>query len=173
MLQKVLDPFAGAPRDADGTILYSVTQKEMEAYMPDEERLRAQFEVLNSKNEVWDVDEEEEDAFRLALVKELEDNNAGFSIEDFNKVLDKEFGVFHKDKYDYVKDLKDAYKQSLSTTTEQKIFKTLPDYLFWDIKTPQQPKPFLRHNPYNPFRGREFNSFFEMRNYEEYRLEQT
>jgi len=87
-------------------------------------------------------------------------------MEDFDKVLDKELGSFVKDKYDYVRDLKDAYKNSLRTTSEQKILATIPDHVFWDIKTPRRPAPIVRTNRYNPFRGREHNNFFEMRDSE-------
>jgi hypothetical protein len=89
---------------------------------------------------------------------------APFSVEDFQKVLVKELGVFKEgEEYDYSKDMKHAYQNSLKTSTEQKIFNTIPDHVFWDIKTPQQAKSLIRLNRYNTFRGREFNNFFEMR----------
>ena len=64
--------------------------------------------------------------------------------------------------------MKDAYKNSLRTTTEEKILSTIPDHVFWDIKKPLQKKPIIPKNKYNPFRGREFDNFFEMRESEEY-----
>ena len=64
--------------------------------------------------------------------------------------------------------MKDAYKNSLSTTTEEKIFNTIPDHVFWDIKTPQKDSPLVRTNRFNPFRGRESANFFEMRDTEEF-----
>ena len=99
---------------------------------------------------------------------ELENDKAGINVEDFDRVLDKELGSFLDGKYDYVRDLKDAYKASLKTTTEQKILATIPDHVFWDIKTPKKPLNLVRQNRYNPFRGREYSNFFEMRDSEEY-----
>ena len=83
------------------------------------------------------MDAEDEDSFRLAMLQELEEGKAGFSIEDFHATLDKELGVFQNgEKYDYVKDLKDAHRQSLASNLEDKIFDTIPDHYFWDIKKP-------------------------------------
>lgn len=115
------------------------------------------------------MDEEDEDSFRVAMMQELEENQSIFKAEDFQEVLDKELGVFKKgEKYNYVKDLKDAYNRSLKTSTEDKIFSTIPDHVFWDIKKPQVKDPVLTKNRYNPFRGREYDNFFEMREAEEY-----
>ena len=81
----------------------------------------------------------------------------------------KELAVFGEgEEYNYSKDMKHAYQHSLKTNTESKIFSTLPDHLFWDIKTPQREKGHIRLNRYNAFRGREFNNFFEMRASEQY-----
>jgi len=129
---------------------------------------------LKTKSEVWDVDEEDEEAFRLAMLQELEEGYAGFKIEDFHAELDKELGVFKKDeKYSYVKDLKDAHAVTLKTSTEEKIFETIPDHVFWDIKKPQNRKEQIqKKNRYNPFRGLEYANFFEMRDQEEYQMNQ-
>ena len=137
LMQKIMDPFADSARDEHGSILHTVTQKEIDDLMGDDARLRAQYNKLKTMSDVWDVDEEEEESFRLALLEELESNNSEFSVDEFHKVLDKELGVFVQgEKYSYTKDLKDAYRNSLKTSTEQKIFATIPDHVFWDIKTP-------------------------------------
>jgi hypothetical protein len=160
LMQKIMDPLAGATTDKDGALHYFLEDKELKA-LDNESSLRAQYEKFKSATEVWDVDEEDEDAFRLAMLQELEEGNSGFQIDDFAAILDKELGVFQKgEQYDYVKDLKDAYRNSLSQTTEQKIFATLPDHVFWDIKKPQQQAQMMRKNRYNPFRGKEFENFF-------------
>jgi hypothetical protein len=76
----------------------------------DEETMKKMFEQAKSKNEPWDVDEEDEEAFRQGLVAELEDKKTPFNIEDFHAVLNKELGIFSKgEKYDVAKDLKEAY----------------------------------------------------------------
>ena len=96
LLQRMIDPFAGAPKDENGTIMYTVEEKELEELLlyGDEAKLRAQFEAYKSKNEAWDMDEEEEESFRLAMLQELEENNTIFKADDFEKILTKEFGVF-------------------------------------------------------------------------------
>ena len=45
---------------------------------------------------------------------------------------------------------------------------TIPDHAFWDIKKPQVPEDKKLMNPYNQFRRYPFDSFFELRDYEEY-----
>ena len=56
----------------------------------------------------------------------------------------------------------------MSKTSEQRILETIPAHAFWDIKKPLKKAPFVRENRYNPFRGAEYNNFFEMRDAEEY-----
>jgi len=80
----------------------------------------------------------------------------------------KELGVFEENEYNFTRDLKSAYRRSLKSSTEAKIFDTIPDHYFWDIKAPQMHKDVVRKNRYNPFRGREFSDFFEMRGSERY-----
>lgn len=120
--------------------------------------------------EVLDFDPEDEEAWNNILMDELIKHRTPFKISDFNEVLDKELGTFKKDeKYDFVKDLKSAYQASLSTPLEAKIFKTIPSHKFWDIKKPLQDNTiYKRDNRYNPFRGREYSNFFEMRDAELY-----
>lgn len=155
--------------DDNGALIYKVEQKEVDGLMLNEEELKAQFDRYKEANEVWEVDEEDEDAFRFALMQELQKDDAAFKLTDFEAVLDKELAIFTKgEKYSYVKDMKHAYKDTMAQTTEQKIFATIPDHYFWDIKAPQRKKDILKKNRYNPFRGAEFDNFFEMRNSEEY-----
>merc|ERR1719378_699445 len=106
-MQRIVDPFDSAPRDEDGAIVYKVTESEMNKFKGhDEETIKRMFEQAKSKTyEPWDVDEEDEEAFRLGLVAELEDSKTPFNIEDFHAVLNKELGVFKGEKYDVAKDL--------------------------------------------------------------------
>ena len=90
-----MDPLAGAHTDDDGALHYFLEDKELK-YLDDENILRAQYERFKTASEVWDVDEEDEDAFRLAMLQELEEGKSGFQIDDFAAVLDKELGVFQK-----------------------------------------------------------------------------
>lgn len=170
-----MDPFAHATRDENNAIVFTVSDKDIaHLNVNDDEVLKEEYDKIKSRNEVWDIDEEDEDAWRIALVEELETERVGpFKKEDFDAVLDKELAIFNKgEKYDYVKDLKEAYKVSLATSTEQKIFATIPDHHFWDIKKPQQAAVMIKKNRYNPFRGAEFDNFFEMRDSENYMASQ-
>lgn len=131
-----------------------------------DEKIKFEYENMKKYNNVWDVEDEE---LKLKYLQELEQYEFKFAEQDFREQMQKELAVFLKDeKYDYVKDLKSAYFRSLKTDTEMKILDTIPDFVFWDIKTPQIHKPFVRQNRYNGFRGREYRDFFEMRGTEEY-----
>lgn len=102
-----------------------------------EDRLRAQYEKLKSSIETpLEGDEENFDEIRIAMLSEMEEISP-FSLDEFNDVLDKEFSVF-KDgqKYSYIQDMKDAFKTGLAKSTSEKIFDTIPEHVFWDIKTP-------------------------------------
>ena len=65
-------------------------------------------------------------------------------------------------------DLNKAFKKSLQKSLAEKIFDTIPEHVFWDIKKPLGTEVDNFTNPYNPFRGVPFTSFFDRRDYEEY-----
>ncbi len=118
-MQRALDPFSGAGRDENGTIILEVIDKDLSHQSIDnEEALRAEYANLNSKDDVWDVDGEDENQIRIDLLEELENGKTDFQIKNFEAILNKELGVFPDGKYDFVTDLKDAYKGSLATSTE-------------------------------------------------------
>lgn len=109
----------------------------------------------------------------MALLDELEQNSP-FNVDEFNEVLDKEFSIFKNgEKYDFVRDLKDAFASSLERPAVDKILDTIPEHVFWDIKTPQVADPQRFMNPYNPFRKYHISSFFDAREYEEYMERRT
>lgn len=84
-------------------------------------------------------------------------------------MFDDEFSVFKEgEKYDYVKDIQDAFQESLSKSAVQRILSTIPDHAFWDIKKPLTKERETIKNPYNSFRQYPNASFFEMRDYEDY-----
>jgi len=171
LMQKMFDPFAGAARAEDGAIEYTLEEKELaELKLDNDEHLRTMYEKFNSDAEVWDCDPEDEEAWNNVLVEELDTEKSPFKVEEFRSVLDKELGVFQKgEKYDFVQDLKQAYSESLSEPLERRILKTIPSHAFWDIKKPlNEGGSYKRENRYNPFRGREYRDFFEMRDAEEY-----
>ena len=82
LMQRITDPFDGAARDEDGAIIYKVTEDELSRFESlDDEALKKAYETGKSKTyDTWDVDEEDEEAFRLGLVAELESNNTPFDI---------------------------------------------------------------------------------------------
>lgn len=118
-------------------MVYRVEDRELAHLdLGNDDAIKAEYAVLKSKDEVWEIDDEDEEAVRLGLMDELESGATPFDVSSFDAVLSKELGIFEDGKYDYVRDLKDAYSQSLKTTREEKIFANIPDHVFWDIKTP-------------------------------------
>lgn len=158
---------AGAVRLDNGALFYKVETKEV--VIPSDEKLRAEYERLKAANEgSLEIGEEEVEQLRNALIDELE-SNSPFSADEFQQVLDREFSVFKEgEKYDYVKDLKDAFSSSLARPAAERILDTIPDHAFWDIKVPTTPDQQKFMNPYNPFRQYHVSSFFDAREYEEF-----
>jgi len=86
LLQRALDPFSGAGRDENGTIILAVTDKDIaHEGIDSEELLRAEYANLNSKDDVWDVDGEDENQIRIDLLEELENGKTDFEIKNFEK----------------------------------------------------------------------------------------
>lgn len=62
-------------------MLYKLKDSELANLgLDDEEYLRHLYNQRVSQDEVWDVDEEDEEAFRLGLVEQLESNNTPFDV---------------------------------------------------------------------------------------------
>ena len=73
---------------------------------------------------------------RIKILENLERESPS-TLDEFNQELDRELSIFKDgEKYDFVKDIKDAYKDSLSKSQAERILETIPDHTFWDIKTP-------------------------------------
>lgn len=161
----MFEPLANANKNADGTLVFQVEQGDLGGVT--EEAMRKQFERLNDQsNEVCEIGEEEEDEMRVSLLTEMEE--AGISTEDFNEMLAKELNIFNGDEYSFTKDLREGFDAGVSTSTADKIFDTLPDHVFWDIKRPLKEDPESYWNKYNNARAPAGTSFFEMRSTERY-----
>ena len=74
---------AGVVKDENGTLNYTVEDKELTLLIPSDETLKAELAKLKEQNEVWDVEEDDKEMFRLALLRELEQAETQFNIEDF------------------------------------------------------------------------------------------
>lgn len=135
ILQRAFDPLAGSERLDNGAIFYKVIDSEVA--LASDEKLRAEWErAKNSNSGVLEASEDDFNELRIALMDEME-KNAPFSEDEFVDVLDQEFSVFKNgEKYDFVKDIRDAFSDSLQKPTVDKILDTIPDHAFWDIKTP-------------------------------------
>lgn len=102
-------------------------------------------------------------------MKDLEADNV--SLEAWNQILGEELGVFKYDEeYNFTTDLRRNFDSSLAESKQQKIFKTIPDHVFWDIKKPL--KKFLdtvvKTNEINPTREHYARDFFDLRANEEW-----
>lgn len=155
-MQKIFEPFAGAERLENGAILYVVEDKELnQDLLNDEDRLRAEHDRLKESNTTTLAlaSEEDEEEMRIALLEDM-DKNQTFNEDEFNEILDKEFSVFKSgEKYDYVRDIKDAFSRTQEKSAASRILSTIPDHVFWDIKSPSESTIHQKFmNPYNPFR---------------------
>ncbi len=162
--QRIFEPLAGAKTLENGTIFYEVTEKELAGRLQ-EDKLRESFDRLKSLGAIEGDDENE---VRAAMFDQME--AAGFDVEEWDKILAREFNTFQEgEKYDYVTDLRRTFDESVSTSTAAKIFKKIPKHVFYDIKKPQTgtDKEYYL-NPYNTARKYPYETFFDMRNHEEW-----
>lgn len=121
--------------------------------------MRAQYEKTVTYG---DVIEDEGEDLRVALMEEINANH--LPMEQWNEMLDRELSIFKNgEKYDYVKDLQDAYKAGLKKPLAEKIMDTIPAHYFWDIKKPIEGEEEVYMNKYNPARKIANSSFFEFR----------
>lgn len=85
----------------------------------------------------------------------------------------KELNIFTDgEDYSFVKDLRDGFADGLRESAADKIFKTIPDHVFWDIKKPLQEDLETYSNKYNPARKAPYDDFFDMRKHEAYQRRQ-
>lgn len=97
LLQRIMDPFAGAPKDSDGAIVYTVTDEELEGFnLDDLEVIQKKYLEAVKAAEVSDLDPEDEDAWRELVVEELGQERNEAKLAEFHAVLDKELAVFEK-----------------------------------------------------------------------------
>lgn len=137
LLQLMLDPFAGGKRLENGALFYKVEDKELDPTINNDEKLRAIFEKLKANIDApSEISEEDMDELRIEMLNELEELSPQ-TLDEFEDFLDKEFSVFKNgEKYNFVKDLKEAFSEGLATTQADKILNTIPEHVFWDIKKP-------------------------------------
>jgi hypothetical protein len=123
------------------------------------------FSFLNLE-EGQEITPELEQEIKALLIKEL----AGpYTPDELNALMDKHISVFKEgQKYDFSEDLKSAFSKTLSKSLAEQILETVPEHAFWDIKKPRTTEEDKIMNPYNPFRKYPFESFFDMRENEEY-----
>lgn len=164
MKQRLFEPLAGAVKLENGTTFYEVSENEI-ARQIDQDRLRAKFDRANSEEPLEAGDEAE---VRAAMYDEALE--AGYDMEEWDAILSRELDTFKPgEKYDYATDLRRTYDSSLGESLEAKIFKRLPSHVFWDIKTPRgNAKQEMYLNPYNTARKYPFETFFDMRNHEDW-----
>jgi len=83
LLQKVHEPLAGAVKDENGTLNYTVEDKELTLLIPSDEHIKAELASLKENGQVWEVEEDDKDMFKLQLLKELESSQSKFNVDDF------------------------------------------------------------------------------------------
>ena len=169
LAQRLFEPLAGCKRDENGTLIVEISDKDLQHGL-DEAKVRAQFE--RSLNQDVLIAEEDSDELRVAIMEEIQSSD--MPIEEWNDYIDKELSVFKAgEKYDYVKDLRSAFAEGLSSTTADKILETIPEHVFWDIKKPMVSEDNYYMNPYNPARKYPGESFFDIRKTEAWMLDRA
>lgn len=168
LAQKIFDPLMTAKKLDNGCLFYELSDHEVQMGLR-EDTLREQFDLIKNL-EVCEIESENMDELRVMYLDELAKNY--IPTDQWNDVLAAELDVFKEDeKYDYAKDLRDAHQHGLKTNLADKIFDTLPDFVFWDIKTPRASlEQEVESNKYNPARNEGNNDFFTMRIHEDWLL---
>ncbi len=84
-------------------------------------------------------------------------------------MVNNKLGVVKEgEEYSYIEDMRDAYRNSLSTSLVDQIFEKIPDHAFYDIKTPQKERKRQELNRFNPSKPKNAYTFFEARKNAEY-----
>ena len=161
MMQRVFEPLAGAVNLPNGGLFMEIIDKDV-ALDCNEAKARKLYALL--KEDQLTEGDDDGDEMRIA-------NNKAKDLENYINTdalrgrMEKEFGLFLKgEKYSYVDDIRNAYQEDLSTPMELKIIRTIPDHVFYDIKTPNKKLvESPEDNPWNPSRANPNINFFEMR----------
>ena len=168
LAQKIFEPLIDAQKDENGTLKVNVESVEIRNV--DEQSLRRAYENAKSITNVAHEGEIDDEEFRIQLMKDLEADNV--PLEAWNQILGEELGVFKYDEqYDFATDFRRNFDASLSESKIEKIFKTVPDHVFWDIKKPLKKhlETEIKKNPINPTREHYARDFFDLRANEEWR----
>jgi predicted transcriptional regulator len=149
MLQRVFEPLAGSIKQDNGTIFLEILDKDV-TLDTDESKARQRYELLKN-DEASDVESNSEDA-RVVAVRE-KDLEGYIDADALRAKMENEFQSFLKgEKYDVVSDLRNSFAADLSTPLSTKIIREMPDYVFYDIKTPRAAAEESHNNPWNPQR---------------------
>lgn len=68
LLQRAFDPFATATRLENGTLFMKFTKDDLNKNIFNEEKLREEFERNKNSDEIWEINEDEENALRIAIM---------------------------------------------------------------------------------------------------------
>lgn len=171
LAQRMFDPLATAQRLSNGSLFIEVTDAELKGHIWNDENTRKVYERLNDQSELEFGEDEAADA-RIALFAEFDAANAD-NADELNDMLAKELNIFQDgEDYNFVKDLRHGFDDGLRVSAADKIFATIPDHVFWDIKKPLQEDPETAENPYHPGRAVPYTDFFDMRRHEQYHIRQ-
>lgn len=133
LAQRIFEPMQQADADENGLVFMKI--EDCEIRKVDEESMRRIYDNALERNLEPMSDDPESDEFRIQLMEDLEADNV--SLDKWNEIMCNELGVFKGgEKYDYVTDIRRQFDPSLTTSKIDKIFATIPEHVFWDIKKP-------------------------------------
>jgi len=69
--------------------------------------------------------------------------------------------------------MREAFSEGVAQNNTGKIFNTIPDFVFWDIKKPLVGENHHITNPYNPGRAHHNTDFFDMRSQEQWATDRS
>ena len=134
LAQRLFEPLASAKMDEDGTLVFDVAENELNFIAA---ASREQYECYLNQDEL-EFDPEEELETISAMF--LEGNSVEIDKKAIEQAVMEELGIFKsEDEYSFVKDIREAFDDGLRTSLKDKIFDTLPDHVFYDIKKPLAP----------------------------------
>jgi hypothetical protein len=143
-LQRTFEPLAFVTKDENGSNFLELTEKDLAHLdLQDEQKAQELYRVFTEGREEFTPAELADQSVIDRIVK-VRDLAANETHEELDRVMMQEILVMKEgQEYNFSQDMKELFRNHLKENSEVKIFKTIPDHYFWDIKKPLHPKPII------------------------------